>query len=75
MNDQTFKLIQMFCGFQKAVAGTNVIGAFRKGGIISRWDTEHRELICFINRESALDVRHWNQSKKRETLESFSIGS
>jgi hypothetical protein len=73
MNGQTSKLIRMLCGFQNAVTGTNIIGAFRKGGIISRWDTKHKELVCFINRESALDVRHWNQSKKRETLESFSI--
>jgi hypothetical protein len=35
MNDQTSKLIKMFCGFQKAVTGTNIIGAFRMGGIIS----------------------------------------
>jgi hypothetical protein len=34
MNDQTSKLIIMFCGFQRAVTGTNIIGAFRKGGII-----------------------------------------
>jgi hypothetical protein len=65
----------MLCGLQKAVTGTDIIGAFRNGGIISRWDTEHRELISFINCESPLDVRHWNQSKKRETLEYFSIAS
>jgi hypothetical protein len=35
MNDQTSKLIKMLCGFQKAVTGTNIIGAFRKRGIIS----------------------------------------
>jgi hypothetical protein len=75
MNDQTSKLVKMLCGFQKVVTGTNIIGAFKKGGIISRWDTEHMELIYSINRESALDVRHWNQLKKRETLESFSIAS
>jgi hypothetical protein len=57
----------MLCGFQKAVTGRNIIGVFRKGGIISGWETEHREFIHFINRESALDVLHWNQSKKRNT--------
>jgi hypothetical protein len=60
MNDQTSKLIKMLYDFQKAVTGTSIIRAFRKGGIISRWDTGHRELICFISRESALDVRRWN---------------
>jgi hypothetical protein len=35
LNDQTVKLIKMLCGFQKAATGTNVIGAFRKAGIMS----------------------------------------
>jgi hypothetical protein len=35
LNDQTTRLIKMFCGFQKAATETNVIGAFRKAGIIS----------------------------------------
>jgi hypothetical protein len=66
------KLIKMLCGFQKAATGTNVIGAFRKAGIMSRWDDEHREFVYFIDREKASDVRHWNQTKRRIPLEAFS---
>jgi hypothetical protein len=35
LNDQTEKPVKMFCGFQKTATGTNVIGAFRKAGIMS----------------------------------------
>jgi hypothetical protein len=72
LNDQTTKLIKMLCGFQKSTSGTKVIGAFRKAGIMSRWDDEHRELVWFIDREKASDVRHWNQTKRRIPLEAFS---
>jgi hypothetical protein len=65
-------LIKMLCGFQKAVTGINVIGTFRKAGIMSRWDDEHRELVYFIDREKASGVRHWNQTKRRISLEGFS---
>jgi hypothetical protein len=66
------KLIKMFCRFQKAATGSNVIGAFRKAGIMSRWDDEHRELVCFFDRVEASDARHWNQTKRRISLEGFS---
>jgi hypothetical protein len=62
----------MLCGFQKDAIGTNVIGAFRKAEIVSRWDDEHRELMCFIVREKASDVRHRHQTKRRIPLEAFS---
>jgi hypothetical protein len=75
LNDQTSKLIKMIPGFQKAATGTNIIGAFRKAGIISRWDTGHQELLCSIDRESASDGRHWAQPKKRVTLDSYSTAT
>jgi hypothetical protein len=66
------KLIKMLCSFQKAAIGINVIGTFRKAGIMSRWDDKHREHVCFIDREKALDVRHWIQTKRKIPLEAFS---
>jgi hypothetical protein len=71
LNDQTSKLIKMICGFQKAATGTNIICAFRKAGISSRWDMERQELVCFVNRQSASNVRHWTESKKGMTLDAF----
>jgi hypothetical protein len=56
----------------EATTGGNVIGGFRKAGIMSRQDDEHRELLCFIELEKASDVRHWNQIKRRIPLEAFS---
>jgi hypothetical protein len=49
-----------------------MIGAFRKPGIMSRWDDEHRELVCFIDPEQSSNVRHWNQTKRKIPLEAFS---
>jgi hypothetical protein len=71
VNEQMSKFRKMLCGFQNAATSTNVIDAFRTAGIMSRWDTEHRELVCFIDRENASEVRHWNQSRKRVALDSF----
>jgi hypothetical protein len=69
LNAQTVKLIRMLCGFQKAATPVNVIGAFRRAGIICRWDGLAKALRCVIDRSEAADVRHWHHSKSRVQLE------
>jgi hypothetical protein len=65
LNLQTVKLIRVLCGFQKAATPVNIIGAFRKAGIISQWDGHAGTLRCIIDRNQATEVQHWRQSKKK----------
>jgi hypothetical protein len=66
-------MIKMLCEFQDATIVTNVIGAFRKAGIVSRWDEGHGKLMFFIDRENASDIRHEAKPGKI-TLEAFPRG-
>jgi hypothetical protein len=74
LNDQTAKLIKMLCEFQKAATATNIIGTFRKVGIMSQQNAGPGKLMYFLDRENAPDVRHWSRTRKRVTLEVFPGG-
>jgi hypothetical protein len=49
----------------------NVIAAFRRAGIVLRWDKHTKALRCFIDRGQAAEVRHSYQSKKRIHSQQF----
>jgi hypothetical protein len=38
LSTQTAKILQILCGFQKASTPLNVMKAFRRAGVVSRWD-------------------------------------
>jgi hypothetical protein len=65
LNVQTLKLIRMLCDFQKAATPINVIGAFRRAGILSQWDGHAGTPRCFVDRTQATELRHWRQSRNR----------
>jgi hypothetical protein len=65
LSAQTVKILKILCGFQKAATPLNVIKAFRRAGVTSRWDRAAEALICHIHRTCAKEIRHWNQAKSR----------
>jgi hypothetical protein len=58
LNAQTTKLIRKLCWFQTATTAVNVIAAFRRAQIVSRWDKHAKNLRCFSDRSQAAEIRH-----------------
>jgi hypothetical protein len=65
LNSQSQKICKALCGYHKATTRPNIIGAFRRAGIISYWSDEHNCLLAKIQREEAKNVRHWTFNKSR----------
>jgi hypothetical protein len=42
LSAQTVKILMVFCGLQTASVSLNIIKAFRRGGILSRWDIDEK---------------------------------
>jgi hypothetical protein len=68
LNAQLVKILKILCGFQKASTPLNIIKAFRRAGLLSRWDGAAETLIGHIDRDCAKHVLHWNQVQSRVSV-------
>lgn len=58
LNKQTKQVVRIIDSLRMATTPKNVIGAFRKAGIISRFSIEKGQLIADVNPALATSVRH-----------------
>ena len=59
MNPQTKQVIRIHDSYVMSTTPKNIIGAFRAGGIITKWDNERQMLMAEVRPELAHRVRHY----------------
>lgn len=59
LSAQTIQLIRMIDSFTKAASISNVVKAFKIGGIVSHYDIKEKKLFPSVDRTCATRVRHW----------------
>ena len=58
MNPQTKQVIKIYDSYIMSTTPKNIIGAFRAGGILVKWDEQRGMLIPEVNKNFAHRVRH-----------------
>ena len=71
LNRQTKQAIRVLDSLRMASSPKNIIGAFRRGGIVNRYDHERQTLVACVDRRCASAVRHY-QVGEEEMPEGFS---
>ena len=66
LNRQTKQIIRMLDGLRMSTTPTNVIGAFRKAGIVGQFSIEKGRMMPIVDRDEALGVRHLRDQPPRE---------
>ena len=59
LNKQTIQIMKIVDSFTQAATISNVVSAFRSGGIVSTYDEESGFMIPRVERSEARCVRHW----------------
>ena len=59
LNRQTKQAIKILDSLRMAATPKNITGAFRKSGIVNRYDTDSGQLVAHVDRPSATAVRHY----------------
>lgn len=59
LNPQSRQVIKILDAWWRSTVPRNVIGSFRRGGLLVRWSTEKNRLIAFVDRSHARSVRHF----------------
>lgn len=60
LNKQTKQIISILDSWQKVTVPRNIISAFRRGGLVVKWDIEKDRLVAHVDRSFAKCVRHFN---------------
>ena len=58
LNRQTKQVVRMLDALRMATTPKNVIGAFRKAGIVGRFSIEKRQMLATVDPSQATAVRH-----------------
>ena len=66
LNRQTKQIIRMLDGLRMSTTPKNVIGAFRKAGIVGQFSIETGRMMPIVDRDEALGVRHLRDQPPRE---------
>ena len=64
LNKQTKQAIKVLDSLRMAATPKNITGAFRKSGIVNRYDTNSGHLLARVDRSSATAVRHYAGSEQ-----------
>ena len=75
MNAQTKQVIKIYDSFIMSATPKNIVGAFRAGGIITKWVNEKNALMAEVRPELAHKVRHFNQNEVYQLNQKESIFS
>lgn len=69
LNKQTKQIVKMLDSLRMATTPKNVIGAFRKAGIISQFSIEKGKMLGAVDRSQATAVRHFQDQAPVEGRE------
>ena len=61
LNTQTKQCIRILDSLRLATTPKNIIGAFRKSGIVNKYDTATGQLVACVDRACATEVRHFHE--------------
>lgn len=60
LNIQTRQVIRILDALRMAATPKNIVGAFRKSGIVNTYDASSGRLVARVDRQCATEVRHFN---------------